>query len=79
MSKNILENNALSGSGSIFKSTENRADKIIDGETETVVHICLDDLHPPEFHPFHVNEVICCKGYKIRTYYNTGSYAIFEV
>ena len=44
--------------------------------SERVVEISLAELHPPEFHPFHVNEVICCKGYKIRTYYNIGSYAI---
>jgi len=54
MGKNILGNDALSGYGSIFKSTEKIADKISDGET--IVHIPLEELHPPDFHPFHVND-----------------------
>jgi len=50
MGKSILEDNFLSSHDNIFKSTT----KKVDGET--IVHIPLEDLHPPEFHPFHVND-----------------------
>ena len=79
MSKSILDDNALTDYGGIFKSTAKGADRITLSEGESIVGIPLDELHALEIHPFQVNEVICCKGYKIRTYYNTGSYAIFEV
>jgi ParB family chromosome partitioning protein len=44
----ILGNNALKSSREIFKST---IPKI---EGENVVEMPLDELFPPEFHPFHV-------------------------
>ena len=52
MSKILLGDNALAGYNSLFKSTTKNITKDMDGET--VVHIPLDELHPPEFHPFHV-------------------------
>jgi len=61
MSKNILGNNALSGFDNIFKGTEKGTDKIIIGNAgvdgESVVHTPLDELYPPDFHPFYVTEV----------------------
>ena len=50
MSKSILDDNSISGYDNIFKSTTKKADG------ETIVHLSLDELHPPEFHPFHVND-----------------------
>ncbi|MCL2199925.1 MAG: ParB/RepB/Spo0J family partition protein [Defluviitaleaceae bacterium] len=46
--KKILGDNALSGFDNIFKSTTKKA------EGENIVHIPLDELHPPDIHPFHV-------------------------
>ena len=60
--KNVTGNLALAGYGDIFQSTVDtpavsdisNASRIMDGET--VVHIPLTELHPPEFHPFQVND-----------------------
>ena len=41
---------ALSGYDSIFQST------VPITNSETIVHIPLAELHPPEFHPFHVSD-----------------------
>ena len=30
---------------------------------ESIVELLLTELHPPEFHPFNVNEVLCYRGY----------------
>lgn len=50
---------ALAGFGDIFRSTENEstADSVAtsnDSANETILEIPLEQLHPPEFHPFHV-------------------------
>jgi ParB family chromosome partitioning protein len=50
MNKSILENKPLSNYDSIFKSTVKKADG------ETVVDMPLEELYPPEFHPFQVND-----------------------
>jgi len=48
--KSILGSNTLTGFDSIFKSTAKKADG------ETVVDMPLEELFPPEFHPFQVND-----------------------
>jgi len=48
--KSILANNTLSNYDNIFKSTIKKSDN------EVVVHIPIDELYPPEFHPFQVND-----------------------
>jgi ParB family chromosome partitioning protein len=42
---------SLTGHKDIFKPT---AKPLVPLEGETVVNIPLEELHPPEFHPFHV-------------------------
>lgn len=42
-------------------------DDIFNSDTPVVNGICiteipLEELHTPEFHPFYVREVLCCKG-----------------
>ena len=62
--KNGITNNlALEGFGDIFQSTIDTAvdaDESKMGESnasgENIVQIPLGELHPPEFHPFHVND-----------------------
>jgi ParB family chromosome partitioning protein len=46
---NPLENIALKGAGSIFKSTVKKPDG------ECISEVALTDLYPPEYHPFQVN------------------------
>ena len=50
MSKSILENKALTNFDSIFKSTTKKTDG------ESIADIPLEELYPPEFHPFQVND-----------------------
>ena len=52
--KPILGNNALAGFDNIFMSTA-KTDEANETD-ETIVHIPLEELHPPEFHPFQVND-----------------------
>ena len=63
MSKQKQELNlSLSGYDDIFASTletasaanENRNSVLTNADEETIVQIPLAELHPPEFHPFHV-------------------------
>jgi len=70
MSKNILGNNALVGYNELFSSTVNHpsaeqtntitdtthANTTHDPNGERIVQIPLTELHPPEFHPFQVND-----------------------
>jgi ParB family chromosome partitioning protein len=52
--KNLTDGSlALSGYNEIFKPTTN---PLIMANGESVVEIALDELHPPEFHPFQVND-----------------------
>ena len=57
--KNIMGNLALTGFDDIFQATADTA-VIVDGNKfvngEIVVEIPLTELHPPEFHPFQVND-----------------------
>ena len=54
MSKNILDGNAaLTGFNDIFKSTTKSLDMAYG---ERIIEIPLAELHPPEFHPFHVTD-----------------------
>ena len=60
--KSVLSNNtALAGFGDIFQPTAEpiasvNADPFVAASGETVVEISLEELHPPEFHPFQVND-----------------------
>ncbi|MCL2853289.1 MAG: ParB/RepB/Spo0J family partition protein [Defluviitaleaceae bacterium] len=54
MGKPILGNNALAGFDNIFRSTA-KTDGAIETD-ETIVYIPLEELYPPEFHPFQVND-----------------------
>jgi len=59
MSKNILDNDALAGYNALFDSTVNTFTANppnSNASGECVVEIPLEKLHPPEFHPFHVND-----------------------
>jgi len=46
----VIENTALTGYKDIFKSTTKKM------EGETIVEIPLEELFPPDFHPFQVND-----------------------
>ena len=48
--RNTTDHITLSGYDSIFQSTAPVTN------SETIVHIPLAELHPPEFHPFHVSD-----------------------
>ena len=50
LESNIAENTALTGFKDIFKNTTKRTDG------ETVVEIPLEELYPPDYHPFQVND-----------------------
>ena len=52
MPKNNTSNVSLTGFDSIFKST------ISSNTHEEIVLMPLDELHHPDFHPFHVNDDI---------------------
>ena len=53
MAKSILgDNTTLAGFGDIFTPTI----KPLESNGETVVEISLEELHPPEFHPFQVKD-----------------------
>ena len=57
--KKVIANLSLAGYNDIFTSTtvENTsATTVNDKDGERIVEIPLSDLHPPEFHPFHVND-----------------------
>ena len=59
--KKEISNLALTGYSELFASTTGTAEpdltiQTIDTEVERIVLIPLTDLHPPEFHPFHVND-----------------------
>ena len=62
--QNPLENISFAGYNNIFASTidavqtdsQNTTTATIDIHSETVVHIPLEELYPPEFHPFQVND-----------------------
>ena len=60
--KNVTDNLALAGFDDIFQSTTditaNLDDikRVANTDGENIVQISLNDLHPPEFHPFHVND-----------------------
>jgi len=66
MSKSILGNNALAGYNDLFSSTVSNltadntpsatATNTQDPNSEQIVQIPLKELHPPEFHPFQVND-----------------------
>jgi len=64
MGKNILGNNALAGYNELFSSTVSNptADNAPsstnshDPNGEKIVQLPLEELHPPEFHPFQVND-----------------------
>ena len=47
----MLSNHSLTGFNDIFKSTATHATN-----GESIAEISLDELHPPEFHPFHVKD-----------------------
>ena len=49
----------LAGYDDIFGST------VTAPNGESVVTIPLTELHPPEFYPFQVNEVVCYRGYEL--------------
>ena len=51
--KNATGNLALSAYGDIFQPTVTPA---INATGETIIHISLRELHPPEFHPFQTND-----------------------
>ena len=59
---NVTDNLVLEGFGDIFQSTIVATDEIDDVEGssnndgENIIQIALCELHPPEFHPFHVND-----------------------
>ena len=59
--KNVTGNLALSGFRDIFQSTVNPHAELVAGSAvnvdtggEVVVEVCLNELHPPDFHPFHL-------------------------
>jgi ParB family chromosome partitioning protein len=55
MSKNILGNNALAGYEALFSRTVDASTaEPINANGVCIVEIPLEELHPPEFHPFHV-------------------------
>jgi len=52
-----IPNISLSGYNDIFESTVEPANSVTaDTHGERIVEIPLTELHPPEFHPFHVND-----------------------
>ena len=58
-----IPNLALSGFDDIFASTveathnaQDNTDNIMDTHGERIIEISLEELYPPEFHPFHVND-----------------------
>lgn len=53
-----ISNLSLAGYNDIFSSTVDTvtADCISDNDGERIVEIPLTELHPPEFHPFNVND-----------------------
>jgi ParB family chromosome partitioning protein len=50
---NGIEGITLTGHKDIFKST---VKSFIKTDGENIVEIALEELHPPDFHPFHVND-----------------------
>jgi len=57
--KKVIANLSLAGYNDIFTSTtveNSSATTVNDKDGERIVEIPLSDLHPPEFHPFHVND-----------------------
>ena len=50
-------NLALAGYDDIFQSS------VVPQSGEVIVEMPLEELYPPEFHPFQVNEVLCYRGY----------------
>ena len=59
--KGITENLALTGFGDIFQSTVTTSltpsiGNASNSNEEIVVQIPITELHPPEFHPFQVND-----------------------
>ena len=51
-----IGNLALAGYNELFSNTIEPTNTTADASGERIVEIPLSELHPPEFHPFNVND-----------------------